>query len=717
MDRGLARAADGLHTYRWDATSDSFVEAGPVFTALSDAAGYNQPSRYQTIQTGDVTGSGHAYLLSRAADGLHTYQWGQDGWTEAGPALTALSDANCGQPSCYRTIQTGDVTGDGKSDLLVRTSDGLRAYEWGSSGWTQVGGLLDLSDGHGWNQPQFYETIHSVHLDSTDQVDLIARGRAGVHTYTWEQAGWRQLGPTLTALSDQAGFNQAQYYWTIRGADLNGDGKDELLALNANGMAVYQWNGPQSGWTQLSANAALAVRPSVVEPLVLLHDPDGRGDRERRALLLARGPFGVRTFSWDPASRTFVRPMPYGTFPPFSGDEAVAYTALGRFLLGRTADFRKETYASPNNSITEAALDRYRGLLTERCTPVTSAQGTAPPTYRDCTPPPGSNVSAAAWTAVSNQIIAELWAAAGVVGYYTILDNIETKLFQDQQGSIPALDAAFRLPPSPPDRSATILKLIKSGLEIMGDVYQFFPSAKLFPRLVRAIALTAHSLGAVGEGLGLRDTPSPPQTYARIVDEIARTQQRERDVTEAQRRYVLADYGLLMTVGSDVNGRVLTVDSTAALSAGRQSFTGWIYSLYLPLYWNRYITVDCNNLRVGCQIPQLPTVRKTGPTSFVGVLNNDSNCHFYVVISSCTWNAPSQDLVDRVGGALSTECQYTGAPGSSAAWRYGCNLGVDLNLLIDNQAPWKFRTFRCLGPRDIGAPLCREVPATTGPTG
>ena len=115
-----------------------------------------------------------------------------------------------------------------------------------------------------------------------------------------------------------------------------------------------------------------------------------------------------------------------------------ASTALGRFLLGRTADFRKETYASPNNSITEAALDRYHGFLTERCTPVTSAQGTAPPTYRDCTPPPGSNVSAAAWTAVSNQIIAELWAAAGVVGYYTILDNIETMLFQDQQGSIPA---------------------------------------------------------------------------------------------------------------------------------------------------------------------------------------------------------------------------------------------------------------------------------------
>ena len=68
----------------------------------------------------------------------------------------------------------------------------------------------------------------------------------------------------------------------------------------------------------------------------------------------------------------------------------------------------------------------------------------------------------------------------------------------------------------------------------MGDNYK---------KAVRAVALTAHALGAVADGLGLKPTPDPPQTYAKITDEVARMQQRQRDITEAQRRYVLADPG------------------------------------------------------------------------------------------------------------------------------------------------------------------------------
>ena len=72
------------------------------------------------------------------------------------------------------------------------------------------------------------------------------------------------------------------------------------------------------------------------------------------------------------------------------------------------------------------------------------------------------------------------------------------------------------------------------------------------------------------DGLGLKPTPDPPQTYAKITDEVARMQQRQRRITEAQRRYVLADDGLLTTVGALVNGRLMTLDTTAMLSAGRQ---------------------------------------------------------------------------------------------------------------------------------------------------
>ena len=136
----LARSATGLQTWRWDAGTDTFEAAGPTLTTLSDSADWSGPQYYSTIQTADVAGTGQRFLLARGTGGLFTFQWGANGWTQAGPVLAALSNSSCGRPACYKTIQTGDVTGDGKADLLARTSDGVRAYEWGPSGWTQVGG-------------------------------------------------------------------------------------------------------------------------------------------------------------------------------------------------------------------------------------------------------------------------------------------------------------------------------------------------------------------------------------------------------------------------------------------------------------------------------------------------------------------------------------------------------------------------------------------------
>jgi hypothetical protein len=694
----LARGAAGLHTFQWNPTTDTFVEAGPVLAATSNAAGFSQPQYYRTIQTADVLGNGSKQLLVRGPAGLYTYQWGSTGWTQIGPVLAALSDAaGFNQPQYYETVQTADVLGGGTAQLLARGPDGLRTYQWqgAEKGWTQVGDVLNLSDAGGWNQPQYYRTIQTADVNGDGKAELLARGIAGLQTYEWGPNGWSAVGPALANLSDASGFDQPQYYRTIQTADLGGNGGADLIARTGAGISVYEWNGATRAWTTLSSNALALSDPVWARPeyydTIHTGDLTGKGPAD----LIARGPFGIRTFQWDATKKAFVRPLPYGDFPAFTGDEATAYAALGQFLLGRTADFRKETYASPSNAITEATLDRYRSLLAERCTPLVAAQGPRPPTYTDCKPPPSSSVSPQAWTAVSNQIIAELWAAAAAVGYFTILETIELKLFQDQQGTLPALDAALKLPPNPPDRGANYLKLIKSGLEIVNDVLQFFPLAKAFPKSIRAIALVAHSLGAVGEGLGLQDAPSPPARWATITGQVARMQQSERDITEAQRRYVLADYGLLMTVGSLVNGRVLLLDSTAALSAGRLSFAKWVYQLYTPAFWQRYDVIHCSNrFLVSCAVPSGTTVRRTGPQAFLAVLQNTSDC-VDTIGTECKWQLPSSDVGSLVWGAVADNCLYNPAPGSTAAWRYGCSIGSNPNDLIDNRAGWQFNTKYC----------------------
>jgi hypothetical protein len=519
----------------------------------------------------------------------------------------------------------------------------------------------------------------------------------------------------LGDLSDAGGWATPDRYLTIQTGDLDGDRKAELLARNSAGIVVWEWT--EGEWSQLATEIpALADDPwAKAQHYETLQtgDPDGNGQAD----LLGRGVFGMRTFAWEAGTRSFRRPKPYGDFPPFVTDaEEKAYAALAELLLGRPADFREATYASPSETISEASLDRYRGLLSERCEAAVRRTGLPdPPSYTNCEPPQGSGVEEAAWTRVSNQIIAELWAAAGAVAHFSGVDTIQTKLFQDQQGTMPALDAALKLPPQVPDRAPTFLKLIKSGLEIASDIAQLTPAGDKYKKVIRAIALTAHSLGAIGEGLGLQPAPDPPQSYAKITDEVARLQQRQRDITEAQRRYVLADYGLLMTAGSLVNGRLLTLDSTAMLSAGRQSFATWVYQLYTPAFWKRYEVSLCEpEPGVVCERPQGPNVRSLNPagTNFLAVLPNQSGCQDYFFWVECSWANPGE-VGKRVWSEVSEECRYDSTPGSSAAWRYGCNLGVNADNLLDQKAGWQFATTACRLPRYPDLSVCKDVASAT----
>ena len=721
----LLRGSDGLRVYAWNEASATFTLKGTSARFASGPIGWIRPQYYRTIQTADVDGDGRAEVLARSGEGLETWKWdpAQSKLVEIGVKLTALSDAKgWTAASHYLTIQTARLDGDTKADLLARAADGLHTYSWTGAAWTEMGPVLPLTDAAGWGNPQYYETITTGDVDGTGQLQLLARGKTGLQTFRWAD-GWQADGPTLGALADADGFTDRSRYATIQAANIDGTGGEEVLARTAEGISVWRRTTAGGEWSLVSS-ASPALRddpwsePQHYETIQTL-----RADGDAAAELIARGPYGVRTFAFHPASGTtpagFARPHAYGDFPVFTGDRAKAYDALGLLLLGRAGDFRTETYANPTASITEASLDRYRGLLTERCEVAAAVSSAQPPTYVDCQPPRGTEVDPAAWTAVTNQIVAELWAAAGVTAHFSIVDDTLTKLFQDQQGILPALDAELKLPASDPGSKApTFLKLIKSTFEIGGDVFQFFDTAKKFPRVVRSIALTAHSLGAVGEAIGLAKTPSPPQTWAQITAQVAKNQQLQRDIAQAQRRYVLADYGLSRTVGSLVNGRLWTVDEQGMLSAGRQGFARWAYQLYLPAYWNRYHVDNCRTYTSSyCSVPDVKPLRVLWSGRYPGftdyefeaVLPNTSNCKytFYVVYSTheCFWYSPG-DVGTRAWSRPGTDCQYDPTPGATTSWRYGCPVGLDPAAMVDNRDGFAFPDVWCPAQQNT-ATICR----------
>src|SRR5690606_27819107 len=171
QDELLGRGTAGLYVNRFDAESGQWLllPQGPpstatlAFTALSDAAGFDQPQYYETLATADFDGDGRPELYVRSAAGLQVYAWNvaTNRFAPLGPTLAALSDAHgYDQPQYYQTIQAGDVDGDGRAELLVRGPAGLLTFFWnpGANTFTQSDVVISqLSDASGFDQPQYYQ--------------------------------------------------------------------------------------------------------------------------------------------------------------------------------------------------------------------------------------------------------------------------------------------------------------------------------------------------------------------------------------------------------------------------------------------------------------------------------------------------------------------------------------------------------------------------------
>jgi hypothetical protein len=204
----LIRGRDGLRVYRWRKASRTFDSIGQPPLLFPSSERWGEPWYYQTIQTGDVDGDGAAELLARAEDGLHTYRWNEatSRFDEVGSTLTALADFpdEWYWPGYYQTIQTADVDGDGTAELLARGGDGLHTWRWGD-GWTEAGPVLSLSDANGWDKPQHWLTIQTADVDGDGTAELLARGIDGLHTWRWAEGGAKPVRCSATSPTRAAG--------------------------------------------------------------------------------------------------------------------------------------------------------------------------------------------------------------------------------------------------------------------------------------------------------------------------------------------------------------------------------------------------------------------------------------------------------------------------------------------------------------------------------
>ncbi|MCB9585250.1 MAG: VCBS repeat-containing protein [Polyangiaceae bacterium] len=238
-----ARGKDGLACYPSRGTS--FGDAR-ILTALSDAAGFDDVNRYGTLRLGDVDGDGKSDVCAREAQGMACWLATDSGFVEriAGPGWS--DEAGWSDWHNWSTIRLADVNGDGRSDLCARENEALRCYLFDGTGFTERldGPALPAPL---WDTRTALASIRMADLDGDGKSDVCVRSEQGLDCWLATDTGFdrRVLGP---ALAETDGWALPQNYRTLRLGDINGDNRADICGRSRDGIKCWPYEGGGFGW-------------------------------------------------------------------------------------------------------------------------------------------------------------------------------------------------------------------------------------------------------------------------------------------------------------------------------------------------------------------------------------------------------------------------------------------------------------------------------------
>ena len=733
----------GPGLWTWGISAGPFPDSDPSTTPPTD---WTQPQYYSTIQAADIDGDGRAEVLGRSSAGVMAYSWnGSTGKWEYLATATDFCDTPCGfdQATYYSTIQFAHIQGQPINghpafQLVARTGNGVRVYEYNASNktWTLLnpqGGPfpdVDQATNTNWGDVQYYSTIQFADVDGDGKAEALGRGAEGLETWQWTGTGWNQL-PTATDLNDGSpgGFNQPQYYSTIQFADIDGKPGAELIARNNAGIIYYFWHGDTIGW------GSYADKPSNQHygPL-LANDPWAGGaqyygtirladiDGKPGAELIARGPYGIRTWAYTPASDptasgTWKIPWDPG-FPPFTADQQTAYLALSKKVSDdtgtdtvrdaygeTTTDFDKlaSTIAdfpvSPNNPDTAACPSTINSCPMN---PGVTCQAT---TVQDPTDPSSTvTISSADWTAVVTELLTEICSVQEVKSYYAWLQGNNHTLFAEtsESGTTIAIAAeleTLQVDSTDGDVSADFGELF---LGILGDLATLAEGP-----LGLALEVGVETFGSLANGVAGISNPSQntePGLFSELIAAQADAALANRAIaldTQADndQAYILGNGSLLATVGGLILGNLWASDNvTQAAFLERRTpapehlglsnaLAGAVSTLCST---EDGADANCDEPIVGCQCqrPIGTYVQYSGRLNynFSGVAHLGKG----TTLISYPFSSPSDNFVRIIRTSIPPTCEFTysgtlGDGGVTSQWEYGCSLGVPDADVFNNQ--------------------------------
>lgn len=135
---------------------------------------------------GDLTGDGKGDLLAREKSGrLYLYRSTSDAFSASVPSFASRVDVGGGWGVYDRIVGAGDYTGDGRSDIVARTTAGV-LYLYAGTGSTSAPFAPRVKVGAGW---QIYSKLAAIgDVDGDGRGDLLAADRGG-HLYRYSSTG------------------------------------------------------------------------------------------------------------------------------------------------------------------------------------------------------------------------------------------------------------------------------------------------------------------------------------------------------------------------------------------------------------------------------------------------------------------------------------------------------------------------------------------------
>ena len=89
----------------------------------------------------------------------------------------------------------GDIDGNGVDEALALDGNALQAWSYGANAWRQLPASPSLTLTGDWlTKPEYYATIRVGDVDGDGRDDVVARGPFGIRTWFYDRRGSGRVG-------------------------------------------------------------------------------------------------------------------------------------------------------------------------------------------------------------------------------------------------------------------------------------------------------------------------------------------------------------------------------------------------------------------------------------------------------------------------------------------------------------------------------------------